>query len=110
MESFFGLPLSIENLLKLTEVNSPIPPTHWAAFLGVFEKLLEDVGATGENAQIALERYVKAIDECQARIDSLATGGRYNPNRSAAEQNLPDPLSELGRVYGSSGFEYVQVD
>lgn len=104
-ENFFGIRATRENLINLTLLSSPIPPTHWAAFAMLFQDLTKEEGCK------PFQAFLKLIDNGARLINGLVwreTGMAYNPNISATEQGLPSVREEFQRVYGD-GCQYVDV-
>jgi len=109
-ESFIGLPCTISNLRSLIQLNSPMPPTHWGSFIGVFAALLRASGKYRESdISVELNWMLERIGDSYERINSLTRSGIYHPNLSAVEQGLPPVRAEFEDIYGKDGFEYVEV-
>lgn len=101
-EKFFvidGKPQTIQKLL--TEVKSPLPPTHAAAFLtaGYFI-ILEKDGK--DEADKWLRKTQQETYENYWQIDKMVAesgmGLKYHPDKTPQDQGLPEVTSELKRV------------
>lgn len=100
-EDFFVIDASPEAISTLlTEVRSPIPPTHVAAFVAAGRLMILE--REGQDAAINWTKNIQdGIKENNDEIDKIveeATGGKeigYNPRLSPRDQGLPDVVEAL---------------